>query len=106
MEEAADRRTCNRLRSVLRRMSPARIRLLSVLASGTEAPIEAAQKLGVSPVTVYHHLTVLKTLGLVQVRRVGRSTLYSLSPHIDAADLVPSSGWPSRPPEDLRTSPG
>lgn len=69
--------------ALLARMSPTRIRLLYVLASGTDAPKEAAQRLGLSPVTVYNHLTALKALGMVHLERTGRYTRYSIASNIE-----------------------
>jgi DNA-binding transcriptional ArsR family regulator len=68
-------------------MSPSKLRLMALLASGMEAPQEAAQRLGVAAVTVYHHLTVLRALGLVQMRKVGQCTRYSISPQISQEDI-------------------
>lgn len=58
-------------------MSPTKLRLLALVGEGVQAPRSLSKELGISPVTVYHHLTALRAVGLVHMRRSGRATLYS-----------------------------
>ncbi len=53
-----------------------RLRLLGILANGERTVEELAALLGVRAPTVSHHLSVLKELGLVSMRREGNAHVY------------------------------
>ena len=60
---------------------PARLRLVSLLASGGEACVcELVVPLGLSQPTVSHHLKVLFDAGLIDRERRGRWVFYRLRP--------------------------
>ncbi len=94
-----DLHTAAELRAILTGMSPTKLALLTLVTSGVEAPQDAAIRLGIAPVTVYHHLTVLKVRGLVQATRRGRCTCYALSPRVHAADMRAALSDASRNPD-------
>lgn len=56
---------------------PARIRILSLLASERRNGREIAKALSLSEPTITHHMAVLKRVGLVTVEKVGTSHIYS-----------------------------
>lgn len=68
---------------------PTRRRIIELLQKGDRAPADLAQTIEASHQTLSHHLTVLRTSGVVVQRREGRSRLYSLQ--IDV--LRPASRW-------------
>ncbi|NYI07551.1 ArsR/SmtB family transcription factor [Allostreptomyces psammosilenae] len=53
-----------------------RARLLAALAEGPASTTELSRRLGVTPGAVSQHLAVLRSAGLVEGRRSGRSVLY------------------------------
>lgn len=68
------------LAEVFRALSdPTRVRLVSALSVGELAVFELTELLGVTQAAVSHQLRFLRFLKLVKARKVGKSTLYSLS---------------------------
>jgi DNA-binding transcriptional ArsR family regulator len=59
---------------------PKRRRLLEVLGARELSVNEIVEKLGWSQPTVSKHLGVLKQVGLVRERRVGRQRMYRVNP--------------------------
>lgn len=53
--------------------------ILRVLRGGERAAGELAERLGLSPATLSHHLSLLRAAGLVRVRRDGRQRIYALN---------------------------
>ncbi|GAA3350327.1 metalloregulator ArsR/SmtB family transcription factor [Amorphoplanes nipponensis] len=71
---------------------PRRRQILDLLAAG-ELPVnDLAALLGVAQPQISKHLRVLRVVGLVHVREVGRHRLYRLSPE----PLKPIHDWLSR----------
>jgi DNA-binding transcriptional ArsR family regulator len=68
---------------------PRRRELLGVLAGGERPVGELVDALGIAQPQVSKHLRVLREVGAVQVREVGRQRLYS----IDATALKPIHDW-------------
>ena len=68
---------------------PKRRRLLDVLASGERPVSELVESLGWPQPQVSKHLGVLRQVGLVNVRRVGRQKLYELN----GTKLMPIHEW-------------
>ncbi len=60
--------------------SPARRRILDMLAEQDRAVTEIARRFRVSQPAISQHLRVLSDAGLVQSRQIGRRRLYSLLP--------------------------
>lgn len=67
---------------------PTRLRLLTVLQSGTLAVTELASTLSLSQPRVSHHLAVLLRAGLVRVRRDGTRAYYSLESNGESAEFT------------------
>lgn len=58
-----------------------RLRLIGLLSSGEERSVEELSSLlGLRPPTVSHHLATLRAVGLVSMRSVGTTHLYSFVP--------------------------
>ncbi len=57
---------------------PSRLRIVSCLREGPKNVSDIATELGVSIVTVSHHLGILKSAGLVESDRDGRFIIYRL----------------------------
>lgn len=68
---------------------PKRRRLLEMLGAGELSVNEIVERLGWSQPTVSKHLGVLKQVGLVHERRVGRQRLY----RVNAERLKPIYDW-------------
>jgi len=68
---------------------PKRRRLLEVLGVRELSVNEIVEKLGWSQPTVSKHLSVLKQVGLVRERRVGRQRMY----RVNAERLKPIYDW-------------
>jgi len=68
---------------------PKRRRLLEVLGARELSVNEIVEKLGWSQPTVSKHLGVLKQVGLVRERRVGRQRMY----RVNAEQLKPIYDW-------------
>src|SRR5574342_1160426 len=68
---------------------PKRRQILEVIGSGELSVNEIVRKLGWSQPTVSKHLGVLKQVGLVNERRVGRQRLY----RVTAERLKPIFDW-------------
>jgi DNA-binding transcriptional ArsR family regulator len=61
---------------------PLRLRIVDVLRHGEMTVGDIAEFLEVEVVTVSHHLKILKTARLVEVKREGRYMIYSLNPNL------------------------
>jgi DNA-binding transcriptional ArsR family regulator len=77
-----------------------RLRLLRMMANGPIALADAANELDVSKATAHHHLSTLRTAGLVSIQDVGPNTRYALRAEIpavarDALDGYLTAGVPS-----------
>ncbi len=57
---------------------PARLRILGLLAEHPRAGHELADRLGLTPPTVSHHMRRLTAVGLVDVAAEAQSRIYSL----------------------------
>ena len=68
---------------------PKRRRLLEVLGTGELSVNEIVEQLGWSQPTVSKHLGVLKQVGLVRERRIGRQRMY----RVNAERLKPIYDW-------------
>lgn len=68
---------------------PRRRQILDLLAGGERPVGELVDQLGLAQPLVSKHLRVLREVGLVQVRDVGRQRLYRL----DARPLKPIHDW-------------
>jgi DNA-binding transcriptional ArsR family regulator len=71
---------CAQLLSAL--AAPERLKIVRFLADGPHNVTEIAEMLDVAAVNVSHHLTVLKTAGLIGGKKKGRFVLYSLRPGV------------------------
>jgi len=60
---------------------PQRRDILALLRAGERPVTEVAEELGLSQPGVSKHLRVLREVGLVQARRVGKQRLYDLDGH-------------------------
>jgi DNA-binding transcriptional ArsR family regulator len=58
---------------------PARLAILQHLAAGEGRVVDLTGELGLAQSTVSKHLACLRECGLVQVRPVGRASVYSLA---------------------------
>ena len=63
---------------------PLRLRLLEIFAEGPCTPKQAAERLGVPPTRIYHHVAVLERLGIVRVRET-RKNRGTTEKHYEAA---------------------
>lgn len=72
--------------------SPERLRIVRLLAGGRRNVTEIVEALGIPPLNVSHHLTVLRTAGLLQSRKEGRFVYYSLAPSVAGVGGVPPDG--------------
>jgi DNA-binding transcriptional ArsR family regulator len=69
---------------------PRRRQIVDVLSSGQERPVnELVRQLGLAQPQVSKHLRVLREVGVVNVRDVGRQRLYRLNGHA----LKPIHDW-------------
>ena len=68
---------------------PQRRAILTLLRAGERPVTELAQDLGMNQPQASKHLRVLREVGLVHVREVGKQRLYGL----DARGLVPVHEW-------------
>ncbi len=62
--------------------SPERLRIVRLLAGGRRNVTEIVEALGIPPLNVSHHLTVLRTAGLLTNAKEGRFVYYSLAPAV------------------------
>ena len=58
---------------------PARLAIVRSLAGGQARVVDLTGELGLAQSTVSQHLACLRDCGLVQVRSVGRASMYSLA---------------------------
>jgi DNA-binding transcriptional ArsR family regulator len=58
---------------------PTRFRILRLLASGEKSVTEVSNAMGIPFVNVSHHLSVMKTAGVLTSRKDGQSALYSFA---------------------------
>ena len=73
-------RRCAELLAAL--AAPERLKIVRFLADGPHNVTEIAEMLAVPAVNVSHHLTVLKTSGLIAGKKKGRFVWYSLKPGV------------------------
>src|SRR5262245_20153146 len=66
--------------------APERLKILRFLRDGPHNVGEIARMLDTEPVNVSHHLTVLKTAGLIRGEKRGRFIFYSLLPGVLETD--------------------
>jgi DNA-binding transcriptional ArsR family regulator len=76
-----------------------RLRILSALMEGEQCVKEIARQLGLAQPRISHHLTILRTSGLVWNRRHGQQIIYSVNPFYRA---TPSGGPPAIQVDRLR----
>lgn len=62
--------------------APERLKIVRFLADGPHNVTEITKALAIKPLNVSHHLTVLKTAGLIEGEKRGRFVLYSLRPGV------------------------
>ncbi len=67
---------------------PARVRILELLVEGERSVSTLLSATGLEPSSLSQHLTVLKSTGLVQSRRVGNGVTYEVTDPSVAAFLV------------------
>ena len=67
---------CAELLSAL--AAPERLRIVRLLAEGERNVTQITEALAIPPLNVSHHLTVLKTAGLIAGRKQGRFVIYGL----------------------------
>lgn len=58
--------------------APERLRIVRLLADGERNVTQIVEAVGVAPLNVSHHLTVLKTAGLIRGQKRGRFVWYAL----------------------------
>lgn len=58
--------------------APERLRIVRLLANGSQNVTQIIDALQIPPLNVSHHLTVLKHAGLIQGEKQGRFVIYSL----------------------------
>lgn len=73
-------RRCAELLSAL--AAPERLRIVRLLADGERNVTQITESLEIPPLNVSHHLTVLKTAGLIQGDKRGRFVWYGLRPGV------------------------
>lgn len=71
---------CARLLAAL--AAPERLNVIRFLADGPHNVTEIAEAVGITPLNLSHHLTVLKSAQLIRGKKRGRFVLYSLSPGV------------------------
>ncbi len=62
--------------------APERLNVIRFLADGPHNVTEIADAVGITPLNLSHHLTVLKHAALIRGKKQGRFVLYSLSPGV------------------------
>lgn len=62
--------------------APDRLKIVRLLADGPHNVTEITTALAIKPLNVSHHLTVLKTAGLIAGRKRGRFVVYALRPGV------------------------
>ncbi|MBX9582928.1 MAG: metalloregulator ArsR/SmtB family transcription factor [Gemmataceae bacterium] len=80
VKDPLDPRRCAELLRAL--AAPERLRIVRFLADGSHNVGEIAAMLGVLAVNVSHHLTVLKSSGLIAGKKKGRFVWYALRPGV------------------------
>ncbi|HEY8506585.1 MAG TPA: metalloregulator ArsR/SmtB family transcription factor [Gemmataceae bacterium] len=73
-------RRCAELLSAL--AAPERLKIVRLLADGERNVTQITESLSIPPLNVSHHLTVLKTAGLIRGRKQGRFVWYALRPGV------------------------
>jgi DNA-binding transcriptional ArsR family regulator len=73
-------RRCAELLSAL--AAPERLKIVRLLADGERNVTQITESLGIKPLNVSHHLTVLKTAGLIRGYKRGRFVWYALRPGV------------------------
>jgi DNA-binding transcriptional ArsR family regulator len=62
--------------------APERLRIVRLLADGERNVTQITEAAGIPPLNVSHHLTVLKSAGLIRGRKQGRFVWYGLRPGV------------------------
>ena len=78
MKDPLDPQKCAQILSAL--AAPERLRVIRFLADGRRNVTEIAESLGIRPVNLSHHLTVLKHAALIRSKKEGWFVWYSLRP--------------------------
>src|SRR5947209_14690408 len=73
-------RRCAELLSAL--AAPERLEIVRLLTDGERNVTQIIEALGIPPLNVSHHLTVLKTAGLIRGEKRGRFVWYALQPGV------------------------
>jgi DNA-binding transcriptional ArsR family regulator len=71
---------CAELLSAL--AAPERLKIVQLLADGERNVTQITESLRIPPLNVSHHLTVLKTAGLIRGQKRGRFVWYTLLPGV------------------------
>jgi DNA-binding transcriptional ArsR family regulator len=79
-KDPLDPKRCAELLSAL--AAPERLKIVRYLADGPHNVTEIVEALAIKPLNVSHHLTVLKTAGLIVGKKKGRFVWYSLQPGV------------------------
>ena len=92
---APAQRSLDRLEQVRILAHPLRLRLLELLAESPCTPKQAAERLGLPPTRLYHHVAALERVGLVRVRET-RQNRGTVEKHSEAVargfGMDPSAG--------------
>ena len=62
--------------------APERLKIVQLLADGERNVTQITASLRIAPLNVSHHLTVLKTAGLIRGEKRGRFVWYKLQPGV------------------------
>lgn len=79
-KDPLDPKRCAKLLAAL--AAPERLKIVRFLAGGTHTVTEIIEALRIKPLNVSHHLTVLKSAGLIRGVKRGRFVDYSLKPGV------------------------
>lgn len=79
-KDPLDPKRCAELLSAL--AAPERLKIVRYLADGPHNVTEITEALKIKPLNVSHHLTVLKTAGLIAGKKKGRFVWYALRPGV------------------------
>ena len=73
-------RKCAELLSAL--AAPERLKIVRLLSDGARNVTQITESLGIPPLNVSHHLTVLKAAKLIRGKKQGRFVWYALQPGV------------------------
>jgi len=83
MGKCSDPSTCSRVMRVL--ANETRLRIVRELLGASVRVGDLAERLGLGPARVSHHLGILRAAGVVEDERRGKSVYYRLDPSLRAA---------------------